>query len=249
MNTLASSYHFDDFTTSEYAKLIKIAQRSYKFTRYEDINVSERFILWRHDCDYSLNRSLHLAKIDSSAGISSTFFLNPHSEFYNVLEKSQVKIVQEIIALGHDIGLHFDAAFYDIHDEKQLSEYIAIEADWLRQWFDVQVAVFSFHNPTPLLLSFEEPKYSGLINCYSYYFKKEVGYCSDSNGYWRYRRLRDVLEIASDRSLQVLTHPAWWQEKPLSPRNRILRSVEGRANATMQNYDDFLAANDRKNIS
>lgn len=249
MNTLASHYFFDDFTTSEYTKLIKLAQRTYNFVRYEHIDMSERFILWRHDCDYSLNRSLRLAKIDNSAGINSTFFLNPHCEFYNLLEKSQVKIVREIIALGHDIGLHFDAAFYDIRDEQQLSEYIAIEADWLSQWFDVKIGVFSFHNPTAFLLGCEESKYSGLINCYSSFFKKEIGYCSDSNGYWRYRRLRDVLELASDTSLQVLTHPAWWQEEPLSPRNRILRSVQGRANAIMQSYDDFLAENGRSNIS
>jgi hypothetical protein len=44
------------------------------------------------------------------------------------------------------------------------------------------------------------------------YFRQEVGYCSDSNGYWRVRRLEDVLREAKDERLQVLTHAEWWPE-------------------------------------
>ena len=108
--------------------------------------------------------------------------------------------------------------------------------------FGLRPAAFSFHNPTEFLLLWERDTYGGLINCYSRTFKTTIPYCSDSNGYWRFRRLRDALESAQDPRLQVLTHPGWWQEVPLHPRERIFRSVYGRALDIMNLYDVVLHA-------
>jgi hypothetical protein len=98
------------------------------------------------------------------------------------------------------------------------------------------------------MLSCEKEEYGGLINCYSKYFKTSVSYCSDSNGYWRFRRLRDVLETATDSCLQVLTHPELWQETVLSPRERVFRSIYGRANKALFEYDNVLAEHGRENL-
>lgn len=240
--------HIQDFTTSQYIELLKLAKVNYKFIGYQDIPENERFILWRHDCDYSLNRSLRLAQIENKEQIKSTYFLNPHCDFYNLLEKSQSQIVQEILTLGHDIGLHFDANYYDIQSENQLDKLIQKESTWLNDWFGIIPTVFSFHNPSEFLLSCERETYGGLLNCYSKTFKDTISYCSDSNGYWRFRRLRDVLEKGADFRLQVLTHPAWWQEKPMYPRERIFRSVYGRAKFTMNSYDQGLQIHKRNNL-
>lgn len=240
--------HIKDFTTSQYIELLKLAKINYKFIGYQDIPRNERFILWRHDCDYSLNRSLRLAKIENKEQIKSTYFLNPHCDFYNLLEKSQSQIVREIITLGHDIGLHFDAGFYNIQSENQLDKLVKKEATWLNDWFGIMPTVFSFHNPTEFLLSCDRESYGDLLNCYSKMFKDTISYCSDSNGYWRFRRLRDVLEKGTDLRLQVLTHPAWWQEKPMYPRERIFRTVYGRAKFTMNSYDQGLQIHKRDNL-
>lgn len=240
--------HIKDFTTSQYIELLKLAKINYKFIGYQDIPRNERFILWRHDCDYSLNRSLRLARIENREQIKSTYFLNPHCDFYNLLEKSQSQIVREIITLGHDIGLHFDAGFYNIQSENQLDKLVKKEATWLNDWFGIMPTVFSFHNPTEFLLSCDRESYGDLLNCYSKMFKDTISYCSDSNGYWRFRRLRDVLEKGTDLCLQVLTHPAWWQEKPMYPRERIFRTVYGRAKFTMNSYDQGLQIHKRDNL-
>ena len=42
----------DDFTTKHYRKLIRLAQLNYQFVSYENPPFGERFILWRHDCDF-----------------------------------------------------------------------------------------------------------------------------------------------------------------------------------------------------
>jgi len=242
-------YSIRDFTTSQYAELLNIAKANYKFIGYLDINLGENFILWRHDCDCSLNRSLRLAEIENEQQVQSTYFLNPHCDFYNLLEKSQAQIIKNILELGHEIGLHFDAAYYNIQTEQELDELVLREANWLKDWFGVMPKVFSFHNPTEFLISCERNTYGGLLNCYSKTFKSNIPYCSDSNGYWRFRRLRDVLESATDPCLQVLTHPNWWQESPMPPRERIFRSVYGRAKYTMNWYDKGLQNHMRDNFA
>lgn len=238
-----------DFTVDAYRQLIRLALASYQIENYRSIPWGERFVIWRHDCDYSLNRSLALARIESEEGLYSTFFLNPHCEFYNLLQSDQIGLAQELLRLGHDIGLHFDAACYANVLEDELHEQLSAEADLLERFVGVRPAAFSFHNPSAFHLTCEADDYGGLINCYSKRFKTEVPYCSDSNGYWRFRRLFDVLSEANDSCLQVLTHPGWWQDRPIPPRGRIFRAAYGRAKATMSLYDQNLEAAGRENVA
>lgn len=229
-----------DFTVSHYRELITLAKQKYVFCKYGQIPWDDKFVLWRHDCDFSLNRAFSLASVESEQGVCATYFLNPHCEFYNLYEKNQHHLVQKIIALGHDIGLHFDAAFYEINNEHMLSDKVREEAAMLEQLFGVKPSAFSFHNPVTSQMNCEAEYYGGVLNCYSHRFKTEVPYCSDSNGYWRFRRLWDVLSDGKDPCLQVLTHPGWWQEIPSSPRQRIFRSVYGRAEAVLRRNDSLL---------
>lgn len=238
-----------DFTVDSYRNLINLALRSYQVANYRLIPWGQRFVLWRHDCDFSLNRSLSLAHVEAESGFKATYFVNPHCDFYNLLEQRQRDYLHEIAELGHDIALHFDAAFYDTLSETDLHKQVSFEADLLEHYLSVRPAVFSFHNPTAFHLACEADSYGGLLNCYSRRFKTEVPYCSDSNGYWRFRRLHDVLTDATDPCLQVLTHPGWWQEKPMPPRQRVFRSVYGRAATTLRAYDANLELHDRANHS
>src|SRR5947208_126656 len=99
--------NFSDFTETSYKNLLKIAQSEYRFSRY--INRLEgKHVLWRHDIDFSMHRALRLAQLEKEAGVISTYFLYPHSLFYNFLSRSVIDLVLKIIELGHDIGLHFD---------------------------------------------------------------------------------------------------------------------------------------------
>lgn len=236
-----------DFTIDKYRMLCELAVKKYPIVTYRNIPWGKRFLLWRHDLDLSLNRGLSLAKIEHEFQFKATYFLNPHSEFYNLAEASQYQIIKEIVSLGHDIGLHFDASFFGEINEAELNDLVAREADYLSWLFKVRPVAFSFHNPVDTTLTFEADTYGGLLNCYSKRFKKEVPYCSDSNGYWRFRRLHDVLTDATDPCLQVLTHPGWWQDKPMPPRQRVFRSAVGRALGIMKTYDEALQQYGRLN--
>ncbi len=237
----------EDFTEAQYRQLLCAGKVAYRFTTYDAIPWGTPFVLWRHDIDCSINRAATLASIEAEEGIIATYFVNPRSEYYNPFEPSQVHLLKRILGLGHRLGLHFDAASQDIRDEEQLHKKVAQEGRWLEEAFGVRPAAFSFHNPTAANLQCDADSYGGLISCYSRRFKAEINYCSDSNGYWRFRRLHDVLTEATDPCLQVLTHPEWWQEKSMPPRQRIFRCAYGRADATMRGYDEGMRAHDRSN--
>jgi hypothetical protein len=46
----------------------------------------------------------------------------------------------------------------------------------------------------------------------------------------------------------VLTHPVWWQEKAMSPKERVWRAIEGRSEKNKKQYKFLLTKFERKNI-
>ncbi len=248
MMSNAERYHFADFTRENYRRLLRLARQTYTFRTYTSFDTEERFVLWRHDVDFSMHAARRLAEIESKEGVVATYFLYLHSEFYNLLEREIADCVREILALGHHIGLHFDSDFYGVQREGQLDDLLRREKRILEEVFGKEILTFSFHIPTGLALNCRQFRYADLINTAAELFRTQVGYCSDSNGYWRFRRLEDVLREASDRYLQVLTHPEWWQDTVMSPKQRLYRCIEGRAEKTRAWYDRIVKEHGRANL-
>ena len=240
--------HFADFTRANYAALVRMALGAYPARTYKDFSGEARFVLWRHDVDFSLHSALKLAQIEAGQGLVATYFLLPHSEFYNLLERECAGIARSILALGHRLGLHLDHRFWQVKDEPALVRVLAVEKKLLEDCFEQEVEAFSFHVPDDASARFGGDSYAGLVNAYSAYFKSSVGYCSDSNGYWRHRRLEDVLRERRDAKLQVLTHPEYWQDTVMSPRERVERCIRGRADKTREWYRDILQKTGRENV-
>ena len=225
------------FTIQQYISLLTLAKSNFSFVTYDNINWNENFILWRHDVDLSLNRALKLAKEEEALGVRATYFINIHSEYYNIYQKSQYNIINEILDLGHSIGLHFDASFYPSLDKNLLEEKINLERDLIEKNFQTTISVFSFHDPSTSDLKFLESSYAGLINCYSEKFWNNVPYCSDSNGIWRYETLSDFLATPNLKCAQVLTHPGWWQDCSMTARASISRALTGRSSVISSRFD------------
>ena len=225
-----------------YCGMLKVVASQHKTIRYTEIQDCKSFVLWRHDCDMSLNRARAVAELDAQYGVRSTFFILPHSEFYNILELGQTRLVREIINFGHDIGLHFDVNFH-LGTQNVFNFEKAIEQDTklLEDLAETKIDSFSFHNPTPEILEFDASEYSGLINCYSKEIRETIDYASDSNGYWRHQPIPEILQDESKTRLQILTHPEWWLEKAGAPRDHVLRCAYGRALRVISDYDAALS--------
>ena len=245
---MIDEYHLSDFTRFNYRRLVRMAKSAYAFHRFTELREEKRFVLWRHDVDISVHAARRLAEIEAEEGVTATYFLYIHSEFYNLFEAAIMQYVREIVSLGHDLALHFNARLLNVRSVNELEVQLTREKRMLEDCFGQEILAFSFHNPDASSQTFRAQSYAGMVNAYSDYFVQEVAYVSDSNGYWRHRRLEDALSTASDPVLQVLTHPEWWQDIPMAPRARVERCINGRAEATRIAYDEHLASAGRKNV-
>ena len=243
-------FYFEDFTEENYRKIINLAKNfDIPFLTYREACGVDKAIIWRHDIDFSVHRSLAIAKIEHEEGVRSTFFVHFNSRFYNVFEKEILEKLIEISKLGHEIGVHFDCEVEEVKTKERLEEQLLFYKQIIEHMLNVEVSAFSFHNPTELILStYTEEVYAGLYNAYSVKIRERFSYCSDSNGYWRYQRLEDFLEKEFGKNIIVLTHPAWWVPNAMAPRERIQRVIDGRKNCTEKNYDSVLESFGRKNV-
>lgn len=249
--TKEQDYLYSDFTEENYERLLTIAINNYNLILYPDHASPGRNLLWRHDVDYSIHRALALAHIEHALGIKSTYFIYAHSPIYNVLELDATKKVKEIAALGHSLGLHADNGFYAglFGEDADMVHYIEAEKKQLESLFDTKLEAVSFHQPGYRnMQGIKEDYYAGMINVYSTTIFDRYEYCSDSNGFWRFRRLEDVLQDESIQALQVLTHPSWWVPAPLSPAARIKRAIDGRASDNWALYCRELEECSRQNV-
>lgn len=243
-------YRFSDFTLENYQRLIRIAKnQEYHFAFFTDqFREKKKYILWRHDVEFSPFVALEMAEIEFEENVKSTFFFQLHSEFYNVLEKEVTDIVYRIVEMGHEIGLHFDAHYFNITQEVDISQSLKIDAEYFSTIFKKKLKVFSFHNTNSFILSCQKNKYAGLINVYSNSFKNKFRYCTDSTGYWRYERLEDVLLDPTISKLQVLTHDAMWSELIRAPRQRVFDAIEKNSQRIKRIYDFTLNKFNARNI-
>jgi len=251
--TNREKYRFDDFTMSNYDRLLDIALKNgYMFSDYDlrapSNDSQKREIVWRHDVEFSVHRALKMARIEHEKGIKAHYFFQIHCEFYNIFEKEIYGLAKQIQALGHYVGLHFDAHFWEISSKEHLEECLSKDRTILEDLLSAEMKSFSFHNTTPALLSMDDTLYAGLLNVYSKVIRAKYRYCTDSTGIWRYERLEDVLNDSSIQYLQVLTHDGMWQDEAMAPRLRVLRCINLRAQATKDYYDTHLPIMGQVNI-
>jgi hypothetical protein len=241
---------FDDFTEAAYRRALDLAARNYAFASFVSRPEGRRHVLWRHDVDFSVHRALRLAEIEAEAGLRSTYFLYPHSQFYNLLSVLVAPKAKRIVELGHELGLHFDPTFYGGRlDREDFLRRVEAEKVLLSEVFGVAPVAVSFHlfgvleNAPPA-----EDVICGMVNAYGPTIRTGYVYCSDSNGVWRHERLFDVLERAEPDRLHVLTHPEWWSPEAMAPRARIQRCLDGQAAAVGKYYDELVDGFSRPNI-
>ena len=241
---MSAQGHDQDFTESSYRALVQRAKQRYQFVTFDRAATAGSGVLWRHDIDMSVHRALALAKIERDEGVRATYFVHLHSRFYNALEDAIVDRLRAIVALGHDVGVHFDSRF--VTGSITMADAVAAERATLERACGSRAVALSFHDPDVTAVS-DATEVAGLVNAYGRTLRERFEYASDSNGYWRFTPLSEVLLSAGPR-LQVLTHPEWWVPEPMPPRARVMRAIEGRAAYLAAKYDAAMTDVGRDNI-
>src|ERR1017187_6433508 len=65
-------------------------------------------VFLRHDIDISLPPAVRMAAVEQQSGTASTYMVMPQSRLYDVSRSESARMLREIAAMGHEIGVHFD---------------------------------------------------------------------------------------------------------------------------------------------
>lgn len=213
-----------DFSPQGYENLISsLKSNGYEVISYPDADPNRRHLIVRHDVDFSLRAAVEMAQRERASGFSSTYFVLLRTEFYNPFSREGLQSLQEISALGHDIGLHFDAALYSGDIEQAAARECAV----LESLIGRPVTAMSFHRPAPDRVG-EADRIAGRLNAYGPRFVRDMGYCSDSRGAWNHGMPLDNAAVRQGRALQLLIHPFWWQSPAMTPQERLRKFLQDR---------------------
>lgn len=208
------------FSFSDYRKIIEIIKDTGRVTDYKTALHADKFVIMRHDVEYSVERAYELARVESSMDFTSTYFFQWTNNSYNILSRKNKDLIKDMHERGHTIGLHF--ALNGMTDMNNIREQIKKEMDILNTMFEFKIDSFSVHRPSKDVLR-ENIKIPGYINAYQDDFftfaekitedtPVKVKYLSDANHIWRYG-YPDEKNIINYDKVQILTHPfAWCKE-------------------------------------
>jgi hypothetical protein len=210
---------------------------------FKDVDHSTlSFCLLRHDVEFSIERALKIAKIDSDHGIKSSFFIQVLNTAYNPLSVFNSNLLKKIEGYGHHIGLHFYVSHIKEGDIDNLQNELKRQVNVLQECINTKIDRFSYHRPPSWILSVDTYKFSNLINAYSSpYFEliknsvpDKVKYIADSNHRWNYGH---PLEIEGYKCFQLLIHPDEWSENGGSDIDNFTDIINEAKNRFINNID------------
>ena len=206
-----------NFTGVGYHRLVsELLRAGYSSVNYEEVDPKAQHLILRHDIDMSLDAAIRIAEIESELGVKACYFVLLRSELYNPMSKVGKEIINRILDLGHEVGLHFDSTLYE-NDIVSMENGAIWECNVLEQILGQSIKVISFHRPYSHFLGLER-LIAGRIHVYHPKYYSDIGYCSDSRGGWHYGDPLNHSSFQNKLALQLLTHPIWWnQEKELDP--------------------------------
>ena len=208
------------FSYEDYREIIRIIKSTGRHMNYSQALSKDKFIIMRHDVEYSVERAYELARVEQSMDFVSTYFFQWTNNSYNILSRRNMDMIKDMHERGQHIGLHF--ALNGMTDMSEIRKRIKKEMDILSEMFGFAIKEFSIHRPSKDVLR-ENIKLDGIINAYQDDFftfaenitedtPVQIKYMSDANHIWRYG-YPDEKNIKCYDKVQILTHPfAWCKE-------------------------------------
>ena len=210
------------FTFDEYRACLEIGLK-----RFDRVTGAARFLsepkstradgsvlILRHDCERDLGKAVRMAEIEKYLGISASYFIRIHSEYYNLMLHRDRERVRNIAALGHEIGLHYEPSFY-LRDGVEFIVGVKQDLAVLRMILDNETPMHTMspHQPTLVAPDFAELERHGMVDLYAHDAFRTLSYFSDSGMVWREKNLRQVVE--TEQRCQLLVHPDFWNDEEI----------------------------------
>ena len=209
----------DDFTYESYRALLgrlASSRENLRFCDVRDAALPERFFLLRHDVDFCPRRALAMARVEAEAGYRASYFFLLTSDVYNLFSPDMLSVPREMVALGHEVGLHYDVAALEAWAPGAVGELLHKQAAMLSDLGGAEVVSIAMHNPST---SGADPFRNGghgdvgkkFVNVYDDAFTREIAYGSDSCGAWRDDTYRLLAGDDAPPRIQLLIHPLFWE--------------------------------------
>lgn len=208
------------FSYDDYKRIVEDVKATGLACDYKKAINRDKFIIMRHDVEYSVERAYKLSKVEESLDFVSTFFFQWTNNSYNLLSKRNMDMIKDMHERGQHIGLHF--ALNGMTDMNQIRERIKMEMRILSEMFGFEIDTFSIHRPSKDVLR-ENIKLPGIFNAYQDEFftfgedidentPVDVKYFSDANHIWRYG-YPSAESFKGHDKIQILVHPFGWTEE------------------------------------
>ncbi|MCM1086921.1 MAG: hypothetical protein NC419_02115 [Muribaculaceae bacterium] len=234
------------FSFEDYKEIIRIIKSTGRYAHYREALGKDKFIIMRHDVEYSVERAYELSRVEQSMDFVSTYFFQWTNNSYNVLSRKNLDMIRDMHERGQHIGLHF--ALNGMTDMSEIRKRIQKEMDILSEMFGFEIKEFSIHRPSKDVLR-ENIKLEGIINAYQddfFTFAENitnetpvmVKYMSDANHIWRYG-YPDEENITSYDKVQILTHPFAWCKEGYNNFNNYRALVQ-------EKYQELIASIDQE---
>lgn len=197
-----------NFTYAELTKIYQLLrEKKFDFSFYDDYKKSNKAVIIRHDVDISIEQAYRMACFEADMGVASTYFVLIRGDFYNPFNSRNQNYLNEILHMGHRIGLHFDETLYSQDDlVSEIQNEILIMSSVLK----TDIKAVSMHIPSKKTLGSNYIIGDGsVVNSYSDIFFKEFKYISDSKMNWR-ENVYDIINSDQYSQIQLLTHPVWY---------------------------------------
>lgn len=218
-----------NFTTNEFRSIVDaLKAEGHGFLTFADTAETEKFVYMRHDIDFSLAEAVQMAEVEHEMGIRSTYFALLTAPYYNPLSEEGTALLRQIVQLGHELGLHYDASVFEGMTVEACRQRVASLAQVLGDHVGHEVRCIAQHKPASSSIHLDFPDF---INAYEDRFFKDIPYISDSRKMFR---IDDVFAfIKSTPRCQIALHPLWWTEEPTN-RAQDLERIAAHSDAEMK---------------
>ena len=229
------------FSEAGFVELIgAIRDAGYDFRSFDDFD-AEYSIVLRHDVDFSPADAAKMAALEQQLGVTATYFILLTSAFYNPLAPDTKASVDDILAGGARLGLHFDASVYE-----DLDEGFERERRIFEEGFGRPLEIVSLHRPRGFLDD-NNRKLPGVRHTYEDAFFRDLKYIADSGGSFAYGDPLDSEVFAQRKSIHLNLHPIWWMRDGDSPSEKLrswqrdhLGHIAGETARNCRTYDGLV---------
>lgn len=229
-----------DFSYSYYKKILSLLKNNFDQYLFSEAPIvfnkqhNNPIVFLRHDIDLDLEKALVMAQIEYEHKIKSCYMVMTNCSFYSLQNSSAKSILNEILKMGHEVGLHFDFANSEMRNQNSsindsIIQQINKDCEVLENIIYQKVKAISFHRPMQQFLR-GPLNVAGRVNAYS--SELMDWYLSDSKGIWREGAPIQFLEKPKKPILQLLVHPIWWGLKHQSSNDRLQSFFEEKTKKT-----------------